>query len=108
HSIPGQQNEHDEVRNQQSQVECIDVVETAKRFVEKMLPDVRGNPPGGSPRCQFRAQDEISNQPQLRSRTSFYRMLTPGALARAIRPHLPPPLRSATNRTIHGIQISGG
>ena len=49
HAIPRQQNEHNEIRNQQREIESVRLVEPAKCCVQKMLADVGPNAFGGSP-----------------------------------------------------------
>ena len=59
-SVTSQQNQHNEIRDQQRNVERVGVVESAKRRVEKMLADVRHDAALGGSRCgQLRGQYEI-------------------------------------------------
>jgi hypothetical protein len=47
HTIRGQQDEHDEVRDQQCHVESVGVIKALERCVKKMLPDVLSDAPRG-------------------------------------------------------------
>jgi hypothetical protein len=55
-TVRGQQNQHNEVRNQQGNIESIGVVKPLKRPVEKVLANVLTKPLGGGKRCQARSQ----------------------------------------------------
>src|SRR6202162_5327378 len=60
HTVGGQQNQYEEIRNQQRDVECIGVVETLKRPVKEVLANVRTNPlrgKDGNKRCQVRYEN---------------------------------------------------
>ena len=61
HSVPSQQNQNDEIRDQQCHIESVGVVKPTKRGVEEMLADVGPNALGGGPQRQLRGEDEIRN-----------------------------------------------
>ena len=52
HSVTRQQDQHDEIRNEQRHIKGIGVVETPKRGIEKMLPNVMANTLGSSKRSE--------------------------------------------------------
>jgi hypothetical protein len=49
HAVPGQQDEHNEIRNQQHAIECVGVVEPLKSLIEQMLAEIGQNALGGGP-----------------------------------------------------------
>src|SRR5579871_4600311 len=71
-SIPGKQDQNNEIRDQQGQVESIRVIETAKRRVEKVLPDIRSNTPRPANGGPVHGRHEIRNQAGSRTKLIFY------------------------------------
>ena len=57
--ISSQKYQHNEIWDQQRNIKCVGMIESAKCGVEKMLADVRNDAFGGSPCSEARGQDEI-------------------------------------------------
>jgi hypothetical protein len=62
HSVSGQQDEHNEIRNQQCPIKRVGVVKPLKSLIQKMLAEHRPDALGGGPRSQRRKHDEIRTQ----------------------------------------------
>jgi hypothetical protein len=62
HSVGGQQDQHNEIRNQQRAIERVGVVKTLKSLIQQVLAKIGPNAFGGSPRGQRRKQDEIRTE----------------------------------------------
>src|SRR5579863_3319927 len=74
HPVGGQQDQHNEIRNQQRAIEGVGVVKALESLIEKMVAEVGPNALRRSPRGQRRKQDEIRAEQGVRSKFSFYRI----------------------------------
>ena len=62
HPVTGQQDQHNEIRDQQRSIECIGVIEPLKSLIQQMLAEIVPNALRGGPCGQRRRRDEISSQ----------------------------------------------
>ncbi len=54
HAVAGEQDQHNEIRNQQRAIECVRVVKALKSLIQQMLAEIGPNALGGSPCGQRR------------------------------------------------------
>jgi len=62
HAVSREKNQHNEIGNEQFQIEGVNVVDAAERFVQKMLLDIATNALGAGKRGGQNIQDERSGQ----------------------------------------------
>ena len=72
HAVACQQDQNDEIRDEQCQIEAVDVIQAAERGVQKVLSNVGRNPPrssGSGNRCCEISDQEMVERPRGLSRS---------------------------------------